>query len=559
MDFEADGSGAYSESVPGAMRTYFLYDTSSVLNRSSYANSNWYALIENDILASRPLYYSFTSGSSGHAVVCDGTRNGNEIHLNFGWGGASTAWYNMDNVTGGGYTWVAHRAVSNIRPKTPLLDVHQVVTETGADDGYLAPGAVAGMRLWIRNNGGITAPSPVAYLISGSPYLTVYSPGMQMYPDLAAGASASNESLYAVEVASSCPAGAHALSVIMTSGSRAWTNQIGLQVARLPRLALAATNTPALSPGDSAWLTISNTGIAALLFSVTEMASYSGSNYTWSGSTQNDGPHFAWQDISAVGTPLSFTDNDGVSPMVELGFAFPFHGAHYTRIAAGANGGIALTNGTFYYRNRALPTTTMNAPARFLAPLWSDLEPLTGGRVRYFTDDTQCIVTWDNVPVYESATSETFQAVLRRNGEILYQYLHHSGIPTNTIGIQGGVSPAGPALQVAYNQPFVHDALAVLITPEHAAHGLQITPACVSLPPGAATNIQITCAPHDLPDGVQTITAVLMHNDPRVPPALIDATIIVPEPASAAWWWALMWGFIRATRRYLFQPKYTVW
>ena len=53
---------------------------------------------------------------NGHAVVCDGYQNGNEIHLNLGWSGSGNAWYNMDSVAHGGYTWTIHGAVFGITP-----------------------------------------------------------------------------------------------------------------------------------------------------------------------------------------------------------------------------------------------------------------------------------------------------------------------------------------------------------------------------------------------------------------------------------------------------------
>jgi len=114
MDFEATGSGAYSQNVPAALKTYFGYSSGNLQSRSSYSDSQWYSKLDTDINNSRPVYYAFRNSSdSGHAVVCDGTRNDNEIHINFGWGGSANAWYNMNSVGDWNYN---HRAIFEIYP-----------------------------------------------------------------------------------------------------------------------------------------------------------------------------------------------------------------------------------------------------------------------------------------------------------------------------------------------------------------------------------------------------------------------------------------------------------
>ena len=129
MNYEADGSGAYSESVPDALRNYFKYDCLDLTSRpDSSRNAEWYYRVQNDISKNRPIYYSFSyysSGAGGHAVVVDGCRNGNEFHVNFGWGNSyppSTAWYNMDDINGFNYN---HDAVFGICEEGTLDDEYE--------------------------------------------------------------------------------------------------------------------------------------------------------------------------------------------------------------------------------------------------------------------------------------------------------------------------------------------------------------------------------------------------------------------------------------------------
>lgn len=117
MEFEADESGAYSTRVRDSLRYLFNCDTGEHLERADFSDLDWYAMLETDMAAGRPAYYSFENQfGSGHAVVCDGVRSNDQIHLNFGWGGTSDAWYDMNHVTTSGSTWTEHTAICEISP-----------------------------------------------------------------------------------------------------------------------------------------------------------------------------------------------------------------------------------------------------------------------------------------------------------------------------------------------------------------------------------------------------------------------------------------------------------
>jgi len=137
-NYEANMTSAFPSSVPSVLRTFFNYTCGNYLAKSNYTDTQWYAKIENDIDNDRPAFYAMweADGSDGHAVVCDGYRNGNEIHLDMGWSGAWTAWYNIDSVAANGYTWTIHGAVFNITPPTnqaPLLYNPWVTPSSGTD------------------------------------------------------------------------------------------------------------------------------------------------------------------------------------------------------------------------------------------------------------------------------------------------------------------------------------------------------------------------------------------------------------------------------------------
>lgn len=137
-NFESCGTSAFPTDVPEVLQTYFNYTSSNYQNKSSYTSAVWYDKIGDDIDDNQPIFYAMwqADNTGGHAVVCDGYRNGNEIHIDMGWSGAWTAWYNMDSVVASSYTWTKHGAVFEITPvgsSNPVLSNPQVSPTSGTE------------------------------------------------------------------------------------------------------------------------------------------------------------------------------------------------------------------------------------------------------------------------------------------------------------------------------------------------------------------------------------------------------------------------------------------
>ena len=98
MTFDWDGSGTYSDLVPGAMAQYFDYDHCQKLSRNSYSLTNWNAKLKAEFDLGRPVYYSGQSSSGGHAFVCDGYDEDDLMHFNFGWSGSGDGFYAVDAI-----------------------------------------------------------------------------------------------------------------------------------------------------------------------------------------------------------------------------------------------------------------------------------------------------------------------------------------------------------------------------------------------------------------------------------------------------------------------------
>ena len=125
------GSGAYTlggaPSAEHALKTYFGYkSTLSGKSKSSYSDANWINLLKTELDAGRPMLYAGqgSSGTSGHAFVCDGYDENNKFHFNWGWNGQNDGYFLLTSLNpgsggagGGGYNFTYNqRAVIGIEP-----------------------------------------------------------------------------------------------------------------------------------------------------------------------------------------------------------------------------------------------------------------------------------------------------------------------------------------------------------------------------------------------------------------------------------------------------------
>lgn len=84
MSYECSRSGAYFDSVRGALVNRYGYSSDAEYKERSGMNDNqWMDLLRQEIDAGRPVLYN-ACGNSCHTFVCDGY--GNDIFFNFNWG-----------------------------------------------------------------------------------------------------------------------------------------------------------------------------------------------------------------------------------------------------------------------------------------------------------------------------------------------------------------------------------------------------------------------------------------------------------------------------------------
>ncbi len=119
MMYSPQASGAFSSCgywtdacAENAFRDYFKYSSDlQYYQRNGYdgtpfiPDSVWLAMIDEELANGRPMYYSGSDYSSGHAFILDGSDLDTCYHFNWGWSGYGDGFYAMNNLApgSGGY------------------------------------------------------------------------------------------------------------------------------------------------------------------------------------------------------------------------------------------------------------------------------------------------------------------------------------------------------------------------------------------------------------------------------------------------------------------------
>ena len=126
MMYAPGGSGTYTPLVARALRDHFRYDKRVCFKkRINYTQASWEQLLRNELIAFRPIIYSGDGSGGGHAFVCDGYDAEGLFHINWGWGGMSDGYFNLNYLVpsslgigggaGGGFSF-SQGAVVGIMP-----------------------------------------------------------------------------------------------------------------------------------------------------------------------------------------------------------------------------------------------------------------------------------------------------------------------------------------------------------------------------------------------------------------------------------------------------------
>jgi hypothetical protein len=118
------------------------------------------------------------------------------------------------------------------------------------------------------------------------------------------------------------------------------------------------------------------------------------------------------------GTPLAFADDD--TREMALPFAFPFYGRTFDRVFVNSDGNLTFGAGDSASTPRRVGRLVGGPPR--IAPLLTDLDPSAGGVVSTLASSDRFVVTWRDVPNFESTIKNTFEVVLSADGHIDFVY-----------------------------------------------------------------------------------------------------------------------------------------
>ncbi len=113
-------TGANSANVPKALIEHFHYSPEvHQVHRSRYTDDEWHTLIDTELAAQRPIYYSAHSTRfDGHAFVVCGVDEQGLFYVNWGWGGHCDGYFDFDAVAAQGAPYnYAQNAVVGIAPR----------------------------------------------------------------------------------------------------------------------------------------------------------------------------------------------------------------------------------------------------------------------------------------------------------------------------------------------------------------------------------------------------------------------------------------------------------
>ena len=101
-----DGSGTFDQNLLAALQKHFKYNKSAYRAcRESYTDSEWIALLKDNLENVGPMPYGGADNKGGHEFVFDGYTDKDYFSVNWGWGGDGNGYFLVSALTLGSYTF----------------------------------------------------------------------------------------------------------------------------------------------------------------------------------------------------------------------------------------------------------------------------------------------------------------------------------------------------------------------------------------------------------------------------------------------------------------------
>ncbi len=135
MNYDSDGSGAFSQDVMHALTSYFKYNptTINIFSYTSTTASTALTKTKSELDQNRPVFYSGGSkADGGHAWVCDGYDASDKLHINWGWSGYYNGYFSVTLMNPANYNFSEYNAIiTGIKPGQDVQDILWIKQASG--------------------------------------------------------------------------------------------------------------------------------------------------------------------------------------------------------------------------------------------------------------------------------------------------------------------------------------------------------------------------------------------------------------------------------------------
>ena len=130
MNYGPAASVANSNRIVTALSNYFRYPTTiHYIERGSLSSAVWLNYLKGELDEGAPFMYGGSGNYGGHVWTCDGYRDDDYFHFNWGWSGQQNGYYTLTNCSSYGFN-NNHAIIIGIRgPELPAaVEEHSMET-----------------------------------------------------------------------------------------------------------------------------------------------------------------------------------------------------------------------------------------------------------------------------------------------------------------------------------------------------------------------------------------------------------------------------------------------
>ena len=153
-----------------ALWNYFKYNADSIkgyyregysyYGYSSWTDNNWIAMLKAELNKRHPIMYAGSGDGGGHSFVCDGYRDDNYFHFNWGWGGTYDGYFTVNSLAPGGGGIGSNNDNTFNEGQDVIIGIVPNVSDKYKVTYSVANGALSGSSTWTQSSVGQSCTLP---------------------------------------------------------------------------------------------------------------------------------------------------------------------------------------------------------------------------------------------------------------------------------------------------------------------------------------------------------------------------------------------------------------